>query len=99
MITPGSADLVQHRLERVAIENHDAQREIRGHEGPHQRAKGQSGQDKLCPCRWFGDGHPARPTFIGTDHGHDHLNNGYTEGEDEGEVSELCNHGAIIGGV
>ena len=96
MISPSTADFIQKRLHRVAVQHHQSQREIRGDKGPHQRPKRQQCQGELRPGGGLCHGHPTGPAFMGTNQGHDHLNDGNAEGEDKGEMSELCNHTPII---
>ena len=97
VIAPDTRHLVEHRLVRVAVEHHQTQREIRGDKGICQRGKGHSRQQELDRSRRFGHGHPARPAFIGAYQGDSGLNAGHQKGEDEGEVTEFCNHVLNIG--
>ena len=93
VVPPGAGDLVEQRLHRVGVEGDEADREVRGDEGPHQREEGEGGQRELHRGGGDGDAHPVRPAAVGADEGHDHLHDGDEEGEDEGEVPEFDDHG------
>ena len=98
VIAPCSADLIQHRLGRMAVhDHHDRQRKIRGHKGPGQRAEGEklsAGIARLAagsataiqfpwPSAFF-----AAPTMW-----HHHLRHIATmKGENQGKMSKLGNH-------
>ena len=55
----------------------------------HQYGKAKACQDQLTVGGGVGKCHPARPPFLGTNHGHDHLRNGDDKGKNQGEVCEF----------
>lgn len=96
MVAPNSAYFIEHRLGRMRVKNHKTQREIRGHKRPRERPERKRGEQKLRSSRRFGHGHPSGPSLMRPDQWYDGLHGCYEKCKDEGEVSEFCNHGAVI---
>ena len=61
------------------------------------RGKGKRNQQKMRIGRGFGNGHPPGQTPMRADKGNNRLHDGNNEGEDEGKVTEFCNHSPSIG--
>ena len=96
VITPDTGDLVKHRLCRVAVQRHKADREIRGHERIGERREGKPEKEELHSGGWFRNGHPTPPAFMSADKRHHRLHNGDQKGENQREMTKLYEHGARV---
>ena len=93
MIPPDTGDLVEKRFQRVRIQSHQPDGEVRGHEGVGQRSEAERDQEELKTGRRNGKAHPVRPAALGADqrnHALDHRNG---EREDQREMTKLGDHG------
>lgn len=92
MVPPDTTDFVEHWLGRMAIEPDKPQREIRGHKGIGQCRKGKGRKQELHRRRRFRHSHPTGPAFVRPHQRHNGLHDRDEEREDEGEMTEFCNH-------
>ena len=58
----------------------------------HQHGETERHKDHLAVCGGFGKGHPAAPAFLCANQGNDHLGNGHTKGQNQGEMCKFYQH-------
>ena len=92
VITPDTADLVDHRFQRIRILCNILHAEVTGHVGIGQRQEREGEQTQLCCGRRACDRHPGAVIAGRTDHRHDGLCDGDAECEDHREMANFYDH-------
>ena len=93
MVPPHAGDLVDQRLGRVRVGPHRLDREVGRDVGVHEGEEGREHEGELDEGGRLGDGHQALVALLRAPRGQRHLHQRGGKREDEGEMSELDDHG------
>ena len=94
VVPPHAGDLVDQRLGRVRVGPHGLDREVGRDVGVHEGEEGEEHEGELGKRGRLGDGHQARIAAARAPRRQRHLHQRHGERQDEGEMSELDDHGA-----
>ena len=93
VVPPHAGDLVKQRLCRVRVGPHVLDREIRGDVGVCKGSEGEGEQPELGDRGRLGDLHEANVAGARAPKRQRHLHQRHDEGQQDGEMSELDDHG------
>ena len=95
MRTPDCGNLVMQRQGRIGIVGHIQHGEIIADEAVGQAGIGHGDEQQLSACRGLCHGHPLDRVGLGTKDGNQRLHECQTQGQDQREMTDFRNHGAL----